>query len=98
MPQDLTSKKNDYAVHLQQIARDLLLLSQKWGELHLYYQNNGFSQGGANQFVDEDLTGQNGHLTPAIIEDVDFLIAGLDNALTAGARSSLRKCVGTEIF
>lgn len=98
MPQNLVTKKNDFCIKMSELAREVLLLAQKWGELHLYYQNNGFNQGAANQFVDADLTGQNAHLTPQIIEDVDFLIAGLDAALTAGARSSLRKALSSEIF
>lgn len=98
MAQDFTAKKLDFARHISDISRDILLISQKIDELSLYYSNNGFDSGGAHPIIDADLTGDLNYLTAANIAGVISAMATIQTALTAGVKTNLRQALKTEIF
>jgi hypothetical protein len=88
---NLSSKKSDFISTVIAFSQALLGLAVDADELASYQVDNLFQAASANAIVDADCVGANQHLTAAQVNAVLAVAASFSTAMTASARTTLRK-------
>jgi hypothetical protein len=91
MPQDLSAVKSDVATRLSQMAERLLDTLEDAVRLESFWDDRDFAIAKANEIKQEDLVGENAHLTPADLANVVSAIGTLKGSLTGPIRKNLRR-------
>lgn len=93
MAQDLSAKKSNFASEAVGLAAQILQVARLCDELDAAFFANAFNTGAANQFVQNDFTGGNAHLTPTILTNVLSAVEAIKTAASQGVRDNLRQAL-----
>ena len=89
--QNLSAKKSDAMSEGVRLARQILVTVADAAEWVQNLTSNGFQQGGANAIVQNDIVGENVHLTPALVQQLRTAANAMLASLNDGQKDNLRQ-------